>query len=152
MSKPGKTKAVVRAIEKLYDGKYAKFDYEVELNVIPAGELTVKSGQYVLGERWGMQSIERMFTQAQQRDGTPVLWGDKQLYPLKAPDVEKHLQPGTQRIDELFKDAAAPIQFDSKTGHLTARPTATANYGDAIILKGYGAFRTRCRGCICLDS
>ncbi|MSC10700.1 cell surface protein, partial [Lactobacillus rhamnosus] len=103
VSKPGKTKAVVRAIEKLYDGKYAKFDYEVELNVIPAGELTVKSGQYVLGERWGMQSIERMFTQAQQRDGTPVLWGDKQLYPLKAPDVEKHLQPGTQRIDELFK-------------------------------------------------
>lgn len=137
VSKPGKTKAVVRAIEKLYDGKYAKFDYEVELNVVPAGELTVKPGQYVLGERWGMQSIERMFTQAQQRDGTPVLWGDKQLYPLKAPDVEKHLQPGTQRIDELFKDAAAPIQFDSKTGHLTARPTATANYGDAIILKGY---------------
>ncbi|KMO46451.1 cell surface protein, partial [Lacticaseibacillus rhamnosus] len=137
VSKPGKTKAVVRAIEKLYDGKYAKFDYEVELNVIPAGELTVKPGQYVLGERWGMQSIERMFTQAQQRDGTPVLWGDKQLYPLKAPDVEKHLQLGTQRIDELFKDAAAPIQFDSKTGHLTARPTATANYGDAIILKGY---------------
>jgi hypothetical protein len=137
VSKPGKTKAVVRAIEKLYDGKYAKFDYEVELNVIPAGKLTTKSGKYVLGERWGMQSIQRMFDQAQQRDGTPVSWGDKQLYPLKASEVEKHLQPGTQRIDELFKDAAVPIQFDSKTGHLTARPTATANYGDAIILKGY---------------
>ncbi|OAU91590.1 cell surface protein, partial [Lacticaseibacillus rhamnosus] len=99
VSKPGKTKAVVRAIEKLYDGKYAKFDYEVELNVIPAGKLTTKSGKYVLGERWGMQSIQRMFDQAQQRDGTPVSWGDKQLYPLKASEVEKHLQPGTQRID-----------------------------------------------------
>lgn len=138
VSKPGKAQAFVQAFEALDEGRVAMYDFDVELNVIPAGEIKAKDGQFILGERWQPDNIKRMFESAKQLDGTPVSWGDKQIEPLMPQALKDKLNAGSQRIDTLFQNLPAPFMFNSNTGHIQSTQTATASYGNAIVMRGQG--------------
>lgn len=138
VSKPGKTKAFVRTFEVLEEDRIADFDYEVDLNVIPAGDIKTRDGQFLLGEQWRTRNLRRMFVSANQLDGTPVPWVDDQIEILLPQGVKDKLNTDNWRFDGLFQNLPMPFQFNSNTGHIQSTQTATATYGNAIIMRGQG--------------
>ncbi len=138
VSKPGKTKAFVRTFEVLEEDRVADFDYEVELNVIPAGDIKARDGHFVLGEQWRAKNLKRMFVSANQLDGTPVAWVDDQIELVLPQAIKDKLNANNRRIDVLFQKLPAPFLFNSNTGHIQSTQTATATYGNAIVIRGQG--------------
>ncbi|MDM8214285.1 WxL domain-containing protein [Enterococcus hirae] len=120
----------------LTSGEKVEYTYPVEVTVVKRGELKTQAGSYVLGEAWGVNSPKRMFTSAEEIDGTSVRWKDNKIKSITPDAINKKLNQKNQRIDQLFSGIDIPIGFESATGYVTSASKAQAGYGNAVIIRG----------------
>ncbi|MDM8213236.1 hypothetical protein QUW13_05050 [Enterococcus hirae] len=106
-----------------------------QLPTATAGTIIAQNAGYVLGEMWDGPARARLVKSATEADGTDVPYSSGKITSLVPYSISKSIRGN--RINALFADDVK-LTFNSKTGPVKATARATAYYGNAILLGGFG--------------
>ena len=131
----GEKTAKVLVSQTLSSGKKVSYPYEVPVTVVAKpGKLKTQEAFYKLGEKWNTENRSRMMVSATDTDGSDVPYSDGRVGSSNPDEVKKALKD--DRIDKLFK-ASVELVFSSMGGTVTSISPVEAEYGNAIVLRGY---------------
>ncbi|MCI1919871.1 MAG: hypothetical protein LKJ12_07015, partial [Enterococcaceae bacterium] len=105
-----------------------------QLPTAAPGTIIAQNTEYVLGEMWDGPARARLVKSATEADGTDVPYSSGRIASLVPYSISKSIRGN--RINALFADDIK-LTFNSKTGAAKATARATANYGNAIVLRGF---------------